>query len=209
MLDVTDQGRERHLRKIVFQRLLNLVKPELGQVEKHQPRGTEARDLAAELGADRPAGAGDHDDAPAQPFAETGAVEHHGIAAQKVVELDVPDRGQLNAAADQVVVRRHRQRLDAGGGAKLSDAPAHPVRRGRQGEDDGANAEAPCPERQLGDRTQNADVAQQPALLARIVIEQTDNAPLAAVGEFLGQPRSGLARAQNQHRLAQCRKRAV
>ena len=71
------------------------------------------------------------------------------------------------------------------------------------------NPETLGPQRQLGNRAQNADVAQQPALLGRIVIEQADDAPFAAVRELLGEMCASFARAQNQHRLAQRRQGAV
>jgi hypothetical protein len=46
-------------------------------------------------------------------------------------------------------------------------------------------------------------------LFRGIVVEQSDDAPLAAVREFLGQQRAGLAGTEDQDRFAKRRKRAV
>ena len=108
VLDVADDRHQRQLRERVGERRLDLVERGFGDVEQHEPRGTEARDLAAQLGADRPARAGHHHHAIAEPFAEARAVEHDGIAPEQVVELDVADRGEREPAADQVLVRRAR-----------------------------------------------------------------------------------------------------
>ena len=94
VLDVADDRRQRQLRERVGERRLDLVQRGLGQIEQHEPRRPKARDLPAQLGADRAAGAGDHHDAIAEPFAEAGVVEHDGIAPQQVVELDVAHRRQ-------------------------------------------------------------------------------------------------------------------
>ena len=93
--------------------------------------------------------------------------------------------------------------------ADLGDAPAHAVRRRRQRDDHLAHAEFRRPMRQVGDRPQHVDVAQQPAVLGRVVVEQADDAPLPAARELLRQPRAGLAGADDQHRLAQRGERAV
>jgi len=50
VLDVADHRRHRQLRELVGERRLDLGERRLGDVEQHQPRGTEARDLARELG---------------------------------------------------------------------------------------------------------------------------------------------------------------
>src|SRR4029434_10862098 len=123
------------------------------------------------------------------PFAQTRAVENHGISPEKVIELDVTYGRQLREPADQVLIRGNGQCLDASGRAKLGDAPANAVRRRREGDDHGAHAETPNPQGQLVDRSQYADVAQQTPLFGGVVIEQSDDAPLAAVAQLPGEPR--------------------
>ena len=94
VLDVADDRHDAELRERVGERRLDLVERGLGDVEQHEPRGTEARDLAAQLGADRAAGAGHHDDAIAEPLGEARVVEHDRVAAEQVVELDGAQRRQ-------------------------------------------------------------------------------------------------------------------
>ena len=63
--------------------------------------------------------------------------------------------------------------------------------------------------RQRRDRAQDGDVAQHQAPLRRIVVDEPDDAPLRAARELAGEPRAGLAGADDQHRLAERRERAV
>ena len=209
VLDVADDRCDRQLRERVGERHLDLVDRGLGDVEQHELRRTEARDLAAELGADRAAGAGDQHHAIAEPLGEPRAVEHDRIAPEQVVELDRADRRQRRAAADQLLVGRHRQRLEAVRRADLGDAPAHAVRGRRQRDDHLAHAVLLRPRGQARDRPQHPHVAQQPPVLRRVVVEQADHAPLPAARELAGEPRAGLARADDEHRLAQRGERAV
>src|SRR5207302_534220 len=103
---------------------LDLVQRIFGQLEQHKPRRRVAGDLPAKLRADRAAGAGDHHDLVAEPVAQPRTVEHDGIAAQQIIELDLPYASEADTPADQVVVRRNGQRLDAGLRADLRNAPA-------------------------------------------------------------------------------------
>ena len=161
VLDVAHDRRQRQLRETVGERGLDRVDRRLRQVEQHELRGTEAGDVPAELGADRAARAGDHHHAIAEPFAQARVVEDDRIAAQQVVELDRANRGQRRAAADQVLVRRHGQHLDARVGADLRDAAAHAVRGRRQRDDHLAHAVLLRPRRQARDRAQHAHAVQQ------------------------------------------------
>ncbi len=209
VLDVADDRRQRQLRKAVGERRLDRIDRRLGQVEQHELGRTVAGDVAAELGADRAAGAGDHHHAVAEPFAETRIVEDDRIAAQQVVELDRADGRERGPAADQVLVRRHRQDLDAHVGADLRDAAAHAVRSRGQRDDHLADPVLLRPGRQARDRTQHAHAVQQPAALRGVVVDEPDDAPLAAAGELPRQARAGFARADDEHRLAEGREGAV
>ena len=156
-------GDERQLRERVGERRLDLVDA--------RPR----RCRTARARAGRKRAIWRHSSAPIEPPApvtittrlpshsrEPRAVEHHGIAAEQVVELDVAQRRQRRAAADQVLVRRHRQRLDArrrrraprraGARAWFADGSAMITLRTPYASD---------PHAELGDRSQHADVAQQ------------------------------------------------
>ena len=209
MLHIAHHGGERQLRKHVGERDLDLVERRLGDIEQHQLAGTESGNLPAKLRADRTSGAGHQHDPVAKPFTEAPAVEHDGIPAEQIIEFHVADRGEHRAPADQVFVRRHRQRFEAGVGADFGHAPAHAVGRRRQRDDHLAHAVLARPGRKIGDRSQHADVAQQPSVLGGVVVEKTDNPPLAAARELGSQARPCLAGADDQHRLPQRHEWAV
>ena len=59
----------------------------LGVVEQDQPLGRHARDLARELGADRPARAGDEHDLAREVGAHALELHAHGLAAEHVLDL--------------------------------------------------------------------------------------------------------------------------
>src|SRR6266545_801119 len=101
MLGIADDSDYRQARKLVFQPLLDLIERVLGQLQEHQPGGPITRDLTTQLGADRTTRAGNQYHPVAQPFAQARAVEHDGVATEKVVELDVTYRRQLRPPADQ------------------------------------------------------------------------------------------------------------
>src|SRR5207248_1522986 len=144
----------------------------------------------AQFRTDRTAGAGDENHPAAQPLAQPGAVEHDGVAAEKIVELDMTYGRQLRAPADQIFVRRDGKRLESGSRAKLRYSAAHAVRCRRQRDDHGAHAVTPDPQRQFRDGSQHAHVAQEAPLFRGVVVEETDDPPLSAVRELLGQQRA-------------------
>src|SRR5262249_62073248 len=59
------------------------------QLQQRELAWTKACDLAAQLRTYRAAGAGDHDNAAPDPVVQSGTVQHHRIAAEQVVKLDV------------------------------------------------------------------------------------------------------------------------
>ena len=63
----------------------------LGVVEQHEPARAHARDLAAELGADRAAGARDHHAAAGQVAARRLDLHPHGLAAEHVLDAHLAD----------------------------------------------------------------------------------------------------------------------
>src|SRR5204862_218166 len=82
------------LPKRIDERRLDLVQRSLRDVEQHESRRAKARDLPAQLCADRSTGPGHHDDSVAEPFRDARVVEHDRIAAEQIVELDVAQHRQ-------------------------------------------------------------------------------------------------------------------
>ena len=209
VLDVADVADHRQPRKRIGERGLDHVERRFGNIEKHQPGGSKAGDLRAQLGADR---------APAPVTITTRFPSHSPSPALSRTIGSRPSRSSSSilrsvvrnrAPADQVFVRRHRQRLDAGGRADLGRTAPHTVLGRRQRDDHLAHAETLDPLRERRDGPQYALVAQQSSLLADIVVDQTDDTPLPAAREFLGQPGARFAGTDDQHRLAQRGQRAV
>ena len=91
MLDVADRADQQSRREIAAEFLFYLVQRKLAQFEQHDRTRLEPGDLTAQFAADRAAGAGDHDDTVMYPTMQSSGIEHHRIAAEQVVELDMPD----------------------------------------------------------------------------------------------------------------------
>ena len=76
--------------------------------------GPHARDLAAQLGADRAAGAGDEHDPAAQVGAHAVDLHAHRLAAEHVLDLHLAHLAhQVHAAGEQLERRRQRAHRDA------------------------------------------------------------------------------------------------
>ena len=73
--------------RALAQLAVDLEEVVLGVVGEHEPADLHARELAAELGADRAAGAGHEHRAAAHVGAHGGRVELHGLAAEDVLDL--------------------------------------------------------------------------------------------------------------------------
>ncbi len=129
VLRVADRCRDRHAGQAVAELLLYRVQREFGDVEEHDPRRREARDLARELRADRAAGARDEDRLAVEKAVQARGVERHRVATQQVVELDLAHRRDADASRDDVPERRHGHDGNAGLRAKLHRALSRAVRR--------------------------------------------------------------------------------
>ena len=78
------------------------VQAVLVALEHHQRGRLELHDLTAQLGADRAAGAGDHDPAPANQVLHGGRIETDRRAGQQIFDREVPDFLHVDRAADDV-----------------------------------------------------------------------------------------------------------
>ena len=107
----------------------------LGVVEHHQQPRLDLGDLAAELGADRAAGAGDEDDAVAQVGADAVELAHDRLAAEHVLDLDLAQLlVELDAAAQQL--EDGRQGADANLALAAGGDDLGPQRARRRGDRD-------------------------------------------------------------------------
>ena len=79
-------------------------------VQQHEQRRLELRDLAAELPSDRAAGAGDQHAAAFDEAPHRFRIQADRLARHQILEREVADLAQLDAAADDVA--QVRQRLD-------------------------------------------------------------------------------------------------
>ena len=73
-------------------------------------RGADARDLAAQLRADRAAGAGDHDDLALEVGADAVELHAHGLAPEDVLDLDLAHLAHDMARARLQQLEDGRQR---------------------------------------------------------------------------------------------------
>ena len=157
--------------------LLDAVERVLAQLVQHQPRRAVARELAAQLGADRAAGAGDEHGLPADQLGDAGLVEPHRVAAEQVVGLDRAHPLDARAAQPQLAERRHGEHRQAGRRRQLDGAAA--LRRGGagQGDDEMGGARDDVFARHVGQRAEHRRAADARAALGRVVVEQAEHRP--------------------------------
>ena len=95
---------------VVLELALDAEEVVLGVVDEHEPPRRDARDLAAQLGADRAAGAGDHDDLAAEVAADAVELHAHRLAAQDVLDLHLAHLAHDLARAGLQQLEHGRQR---------------------------------------------------------------------------------------------------
>ena len=107
---VADVGEHRDARReaaLGDELTLDLEQRGLALVDEDQPLAADARDLPAELGADRAAGAGDEHRLVGEVRGDRREVDLDRLAAEHVLDLDGPDLpGELDVARDQLVAAR-------------------------------------------------------------------------------------------------------
>ena len=172
-------------------------------VEQDELARADAGDLAAELGADRPAGARDEHDAAGQVAADAVEVHAHRLAAEDVLHLDLAHLAQEAAAGlQQLEDGRHRADGDAALAAGGDDAGAHRARRRGDGDQDLVGLDVVEHARQLRRRAEDEQAAVDPrALLARVVVDEADR-PVAEVGvaeDLAQQQPAAVAGADDDH----------
>ncbi len=106
---VAEHRRRRVESAIVDELTLDLEQPRLAVVDQDEPGRAHARDLAAELGADGAAGAGDEHDLAREVPGDRRDVGVDGLAPEEVLHLDGPQLArEVEVSGDQLVQARER-----------------------------------------------------------------------------------------------------
>ena len=135
----------------------------------------EARDLAAELGADRAAGAGDEDGLSGEVGRDRLEVDLDRLAAEDVLHLHGPDlHGEVDVACDQLVQPRQRLHRDRRAARHLDDLRAHAAGRGRNRDQHLVGALLVQDRGQVVGRAQHADPVHAQVAGLRIVVDEAD-----------------------------------
>ena len=171
-------------------------------VEQHDLARPDARDLAAQLGADRAARAGDQHDCILEVAADAMQIRVHGVAAQHVLDPHVahvpPD---VDRARQQFEHGRQRAHRDAAVAARRDDA--HPQLARRRGNRDDHLVGLCFVEDlwQLACRASNSHAADSKPLLERIVIDEADDieTEVGVATELLADQAPSLPGADDQH----------
>ena len=160
---------------LVDELALDLEEAGLTVVHEHQPRGSHAGDLAAELRPDRAPGAGHEHDLAGEVARDRGQVHLDRLAPEQVLHLDRPDLArEVEVAGDELVERRKRLHRHVRLSSHCDDPLAH-VTRGRRDRDEQLVRMTLAKEpRQLVGRPQHAHSVQAQVLLARVVVDETD-----------------------------------
>ena len=189
---------------VLDQLALDLEQVVLGVVEQDQPRGPHARDLAAQLGADRAAGAGDHHDAPGEVAADALDLHAHRLAPQHVLDVHLAHLAQQPpAGAQQLEHGRHRPHRHAALTARADHLGAQRARRRRDRDEDLVGLDVVEHAAELPGRPEHAHAAVDPhVLLAGVVVDEADRAiaEVRVAQDLAQQQPATVAGADDQHR---------
>ena len=125
------EHRRRHV-ALVLELALDREEVVLGVIEQHDPVGLDARDLAAQLRADRAAGAGHEHRLARQVGADALELHVHGLAAEHVLDAHLAHLpGERAARLQQLEHGRQRAHGDRARAALAHDARARASRARR------------------------------------------------------------------------------
>ena len=118
---------------VVLELALDAEQVVLGVVDQHEPPRRDARDLAAQLRADRAARAGDEHDLAARGRRRRGRAPSDRLAAEDVLDLHLADLADHRARRrlQQLEDRRQRADRDPAVGGRAHDPRAQRAGRGR------------------------------------------------------------------------------
>lgn len=205
---VADDGDIVFARVFGEQLLVDLVDAVLAASEQNELLGSGEGYLAAELGADGAACAGDEDSAALQVGGDFLQVELDGFAPQEVFKRDVAQLIECDFAVDELVEPGHDLDFAAGAAASRRDAAHNAAFGGGNRDDDFFRLRFLYDAFDFLARSQYGRAEQQAAALARIVVYITgDNAafPAAMLGDLPREHCARVFRADDQHaRRALC-----
>ncbi len=173
--DVGEYGHARGELALVDELALDVEEGAFALVDEDDPLRVGARDLAAELGADRAAGAGHEHRLAREVRVDRLEVDLDRLAPEQVLNLDGANLdGEIAVAGDQLVQPRqrlHRHVLVA----RHLDDPRTLLARGRRDCDQNLIGTAVAKQvRELVRRAEDTDPVQAQVLLARVVVDQAD-----------------------------------
>jgi hypothetical protein len=171
-------------------------------VDHHQQLGRDARDLAAQLGPDRPARAGHQHHPPRQVRADPVDLDAHRLAPEHVLHLHLAHLAhQVQAAGQQFEGGRQHPDRDGALAAGGDHALAQDARRRRDGDDHLVRLDGVEHARQLVGGAEHLMAGHAHALLARVVVHEAHRrAAQARVAAQLGRHLlAAVAGADDQH----------
>ena len=184
---------------------LDLEERRLALVDEHEPARAEPCELAAQLRADRAAGAGDHDDAILHVRRHELEIDHDLLAPEHVLDLHRTDLArEVEIARDQLVQARQRLHRDALRAAALDDALTHRAGRRRNRDQHLVGLVVAQEVRQVVGRAEHPHVDDARTALARVVVDEPDRRvrELAVALHLAHHQLARVAGAHDQHLLA-------
>ena len=188
---------------VVLELALDAEEVVLGVVDEDQPPRRHARDLAAQLGADRAAGAGDHHDLAAEVGADAVELHAHRLAPEHVLDLHLAHLAHdvARAGLQQLEDRRQRAHRDAALARRAHDARAQRARRRRDRDRDLVGLGLVEDARELVGRPQDPHAVDAHAALERVVVDEADRvqAELRVAQDLAQHQPAAVAGADDQH----------
>ena len=172
---------------------IDVVQRAFRPVEQHQPRRVEIEHLARQLRPDGPARAGDKDRPAGHERAQARLVHDDRVAPQEVGHLHLADRRGAEPARHELVERGDRSGLESEPGRVRNGAPDHVAGCAGERDQEPVGACDPHDLRQLVDRAEDLDPAQDLVPLGAVVIEHAHHAHAQAVSRRADGPQRGRA----------------
>ena len=173
--DVREHGQRGREAALADELALDLEQRRLGVVDEDDPPRADARDLTAELGADRPARARDEHGLAREVAGDLVEIDLDRLAAEDVLDLHGTQlAGEVHVAGDELVQARQRLDRHALLLGDVDDSLAQLSRGGRHRDQHLVGLAVSQHAAQLRGRPEHADAVDPEVLLARVVVEQAD-----------------------------------